>query len=109
MTHPTLFGHEPITDERLGPRQSIVIEAIREQGYLTDDEAGALVHAHKGKHSDELRCSYCTLDGKAVLVSLRKRKLVVRRHSGEWTLPGRNPSVRPAEGSVPYNEFPPGY
>lgn len=40
---------------------------------LTVDEAGALVHARRGKHPADARCDYCAIDGAGALARLRER------------------------------------
>lgn len=86
LPNPTLFGepHEPPRDE-LGPRQRLVLDKLRETGGLEADEAGALVHASRGKHDVDTRCVWCGKEGRHVLLSLRRRGLVVRRRAtGRW-------------------------
>jgi hypothetical protein len=71
---PSLFGETvAVGEDKLGPNQRAVLAAIRERGRLSKDEAGALLHERRGKHSAELRCEWCATDGADVLASLRRR------------------------------------
>lgn len=74
---PDLFGDE-LADPSLGENQRAVLRAWNEYGPLTDDEAGAAVHARQGKHGSDTRCGYCVSDGRPVIQSLRRRGLVGR-------------------------------
>ncbi len=76
----------PAADGALTERQQIVYRAVREQGGIHATEVGQILHREK---HDGSPCNYCYLDGWAVLVALRKRKLVTRKHSGEW-VPARH-------------------
>ena len=88
---PNLFGE---IDLKLGPRQQLVYDHIREHGSLTDDEAGALIHESRGKHHRDQRCNWCTREGRQVLASLRGKGLLTRkRGSGLWVLKDRRGPV----------------
>jgi hypothetical protein len=70
-----LFGEvvDP-ADVELGRAQRAVLEVLRAQGALWDDEAGAVVHAKRGKHDLYERCGFCQEDGAEVLDSLHERR-----------------------------------
>lgn len=99
-----VFGGENIAatapkQRELGKRQQFALQLIRDNDGLTSDEVGARIHAWRGKHHPDSRCDFCGQEGKSVLRSLRARGLVVRRQSGEWTVPGKRPSAPPAANS----------
>jgi hypothetical protein len=98
----SLLGGEPVPEVKLGPRQELVLSALREQGGLSDDEAGALVHAARGTHRSDERCVWCPRVGKTVLASLRAHGLAVRRRSGTWEPKGvrRAESAQDDEGAL---------
>jgi hypothetical protein len=75
---------------RLGPAQLAVLTALRELGRLDDDEAGAIVHERRGKHSRDTRCTYCTVDGRHVLTSLRAHGLAKQRRGDGWIDPNHS-------------------
>ena len=72
---------------RLGPAQLEVLVALRELGRLDDDEAGAIIHERRGKHTRDVRCTYCSQDGKHVLASLRGHGLAKRKRGDGWVDP----------------------
>lgn len=96
MNEPELFTEPMPTAQPLPHRQDIVMRALIRLNGLTEDEAGALLHAdrprtHRYWHSADDRCIYCPTDGRSVLKALRNKKggpLVTRRKDGTWTLPG---------------------
>lgn len=99
MTQTALDGHETPLGVKLGPRQQSVFDTLAERT-LTDDECGALIHSWQGKHDADERCEWDAQVGRQVLVSLRRHKLVVRRHGGQW----ERRDVRPApEQVVPHD------
>lgn len=63
------------TDDELGPVQRATIRVLRRQGNITRDEAGAISHAHRGRHTVDERCQFCGTDGALLLESLVKRGL----------------------------------
>lgn len=69
-------------DGELGPVQKAVMRVIRRTETMSWDEAGAIAHAHRGKHSVEQTCEFCGLDGGALLESLIRRGLVVPDRQG---------------------------
>lgn len=75
----SLTGGPPVVTaedgQRLGPSQLAVLEEIRRFGRLDNDEAGAIVHELRGKHSRDARCQWCAADGKHLLASLEKHGL----------------------------------
>ena len=100
-----LFGKT--VERSLSPRQERVYEALlrlRPDG-IDAAEAGALLHADRGKHSTGERCQWCAQEGRDVLSSLRSRGLVIRRRSGLWQLrSGRGVGDSAVTGSAsPYH------
>jgi len=91
MSQRPLFT-PPAADGALTERQQLVYRAVRGLGGLSALEAGLILH--REKHRGNARCSYCELDGAAVLGALRKKGLVSRRRSGEWVLARRGASTR---------------
>jgi hypothetical protein len=77
-----ILGEAP-AGQRFGPRQQLVFNALAERT-LTDDEAGAIIHADRGNHDVDDRCRWCARDGRTVLASIRRHGLVVRRRTGQW-------------------------
>jgi hypothetical protein len=75
---------------RLGPAQLEVLVALRELGRLDDDEAGAIIHERRGKHTRDVRCTYCSQDGKHVLASLRGHGLAKRKRGDGWIDPNKS-------------------
>lgn len=75
MSQIDLFGSEtPLEELSLGHVQRLLAAKERElDGPLTADEAGALIHAQRGKHDAEARCAYCAVDGADALARLRDR------------------------------------
>ncbi|HEY8723418.1 MAG TPA: hypothetical protein VIL92_06115 [Gaiellaceae bacterium] len=127
-----LFTEPMPTARPLPRRQDVVLRAVIRLNGVTDDEAGALVHAdrppdHRYWHDEDTRCTWCGRDGRSVLRALQKKKLVCRRRDGTWTLPGgrarqeheraradvadTTPPARSRSGPVPlaYNELPEGF
>lgn len=108
-----IFGGEtPLAPGvRLGRNQQQVYTALRQRKGITADEAGAIVHADRGRHPEDRRCNYCAEAGKGVLRSLRAHGLVVHRRSlGEWRLAGDRSGPRnPAPAIDGPGELPEGY
>lgn len=81
-----LFGGEtPVEELALGPVQKLLAKRERElEGLdpLAADEAGAIVHAHRGKHSEDTQCAYCAVDGADALARLHARLPLDERASG---------------------------
>lgn len=76
MSQLDLFGSAIPVEELDWP---LTLQALaaheRELGArLSADEAGAWLHARRGKHDGETRCRYCTEDGRDVLNRLRNRR-----------------------------------
>lgn len=67
-----------------------LVAAAGRDGVLAAD-VGAMLHELRRRHPSDHHCGYCHDDGKDALRPLQKRKLVVRRRSGRWTLPTRKP------------------
>lgn len=79
MTEPqlNLLGEpDQPEDDELGPVQRAAMRVIRRVGSMSRDEAGAIAHAHRGKHSVEERCTFCGTNGAVLLESLIRRGLV---------------------------------
>lgn len=88
----------------LTDRQAFALaELERVPDGLPADEVGARLHERRGKHDAGVRCEWCPTDGRAVLVELRHKGLVVRRRSGLWQL------LRRATGPADFGEFPEGF
>lgn len=87
-------------DLELGTVQREVMRVLRELDTVTRDEAGAISHAHRGKHGVDDRCAYCALDGNSVLASLLKRGLVEKTVNGAVQLP------QPLTGSADFGDIP---
>ena len=96
-------------DRKLGPRQEFILRRIRERGGIETDEAGALLHADRGKHPPDTRCRWCEQEGSSVLVSLRNRKLVIRRRTGLWELRNALDYERPSAQLSTDDPFPEGF
>jgi len=84
---PSLFGDAPAADVGLGPVQRAVMAFLREHGTISKDEAGAVAHAHAGRHPADETCAYCAIRGADVLRSLLGRELVERAAEGLFQLP----------------------
>lgn len=76
MSQMDLFGGATPTDELDWPASLRYLSTIeRERGIRLDAaEAGALLHYRRQKHSAELRCKYCPIDGAEALGRLRDRR-----------------------------------
>lgn len=78
MSQMSLLGGEiPVEDLELGPIQRLLAQrerALEGSDPLTDDEAGAAIHARQGKHSEDTRCQWCAVDGADALERLRARQ-----------------------------------
>ena len=55
---------------------------------ITAAEAGAAVHAVRGKHTADETCVFCAKDGAKVLRALARKGLATGRRDGWWTPPG---------------------
>ena len=82
----------PAADGALTERQQAVYRAVLGLGGLSALEAGLILH--REKHRGNAPCSYCGLDGAAVLGVLRKKGLLRRKHSGVWVLARHGASTR---------------
>jgi hypothetical protein len=92
---------QPVDDE-LGPVQKAVMRVIRRTETLSWDEAGAISHAHRGKHSVDDRCMFCGTDGANVCESLIRRGLVEPAKHGFVRLPTpKLPEARPDRDQWP--------
>lgn len=68
--------------QQLGPSQRAVLEALIDRRWLTDDEAGAVAHSTRGKHTEDTRCDHCGRDGSRLIESLIARGLAFRQRGG---------------------------
>lgn len=72
---------------RQAPRQDAVLQFLREHpDGISTDEAGQAAHASAGKHDIETVCKYCGLDGRQILRTLERKRLVRRTGNGQFTL-----------------------
>lgn len=76
-----------VTVPGLGPTQRAVLDELERLGNLSRDEAGAISHERRGKHSRDQRCAHCAMDGRIILASLVKRHLAERGAEGMFQLP----------------------
>ena len=97
---PSLFGDAPAADVGLGPVQQLVMRFVREHGTISKDEAGAVAHAHAGRHPADELCAYCAIRGADVLRSLLGRELVERGADGAVQLPRAKASQ--LDDEIPY-------
>lgn len=68
-------GSVPLDEFELTGHLRALAEAERELGgFISADEAGALIHARRDKHPRDARCHYCGADGQEALIRLRARK-----------------------------------
>lgn len=74
-------------DLLLGVGQREVMRFLREHETVTRDEAGAIAHERRGKHSRDELCAFCSIDGALLLESLAKRGFVERAADGAVQLP----------------------
>lgn len=80
---PAAAAEKPLT-QRQQQVLELVIAAGRD-GVLASD-VGAMLHERRGRHPADLFCGFCSDDGKDALRALQRRKLVVRRRTGRWTV-----------------------
>lgn len=86
MTQPALF--DAPSKPRLGPRQQLVYQAILDGGFLTDVDAGLLIHTERGCRfcRPGVPCRFAAGEGRDVLRALRPKVGLVRRKTGVWQL-----------------------
>lgn len=85
---PALAPAKPLTERQ---RQVLELVAAAGKDGVIANDVGAMLHELRGRHPSDYRCGYCRDDGKDALRVLQKRKLVVRRRTGRWTVPTRKP------------------
>lgn len=70
-----LFGGQtPLEELDWPPLLRLLANEERELGArLAADEAGAIIHAKRGRHDREARCDYCAIDGREALARLLNR------------------------------------
>lgn len=81
---PAVAPVRPLTE-----RQQTVLDLVTEAGIdgIRATQVGLALHVAAGKHPPDDPCQWCGEDGKSVLRALQKRRLVVRRRTGRWTVP----------------------
>lgn len=98
MTQLDLLTGKPAapTLKPLTERQQQVLELVETAGRDGVEPAlvGAVLHELRGRHTSDMRCPFCSDDGKQALRALQKLKRVTRRKSGWWTLPNRKRAAR---------------
>lgn len=103
MSQLDLFGNAtPVEELDWPPLVRLLAAAEGDLGApLTDDEAGAIIHAKRGKHGSDARCDFCGQDGREALARLRERRpLDEARGSGtEETSSRLADSLGPASSS----------
>jgi hypothetical protein len=104
----TLFGDAPAPPPELHPRQQLVMDALKAAGHegIRADEAGAHIHARRGKHGLDQRCDWCAREGREVLRRLKELgKARLDRH-GNWRAadaPGpQDGSYDPSTAPIPF-------
>lgn len=92
----------PLTD-----RQKEILKLVEDSGTagVMPADIGAAIHEWRSKHSADDRCRFCADDGLDALRALQKRKDVVRRKTGRWTVP--KPKTVVNHGST--NDLPDGF
>lgn len=89
---------------RSAPRQDAVLAFIREHpDGISIDEAGQAAHASAGKHDAETICRWCGVDGRSILRTLERKKLVRRTTAGQFAL------IKEVESDATFGEFPEGF
>lgn len=100
----SLTGGPPVITaedgQRLGPSQRDVLDELQAHGPLSADEAGAIVHERRGKHTRDERCAYCTPDGLPVLESLAKHRLAAFTRGVGWVATESGPGDPPRLGTT---------
>lgn len=87
-------GSIPLEELELAGHSRRLAQAEREQGQkLTADEAGALVHAARGKHDVDERCQWCQEDGTQALITLNthRHRIAERERKNAEEQPWRCP------------------
>lgn len=91
MTHEQtdLFGGSvPLDELELTGHLRALAQAERELGgFISADEAGAIVHERRGKHPRDHRCQWCTADGQEALARLRAHKPAGEPLGPPWPCP----------------------
>lgn len=89
---------------RTAPRQDAVLEHLKAHpDGISVDEAGQAAHASAGKHDIETVCKYCGIDGRQILRTLERKRLVRRAGNGQFVL-----RIEEAADAA-FGEFPDGY
>lgn len=83
---PTLFEPPPVDPDTLRDRQRRILQLLQAAGHdgLDTDQAGAVLHADRGKHPPDERCAFCGDDGRQVLLRLAELGLAVKERRGPW-------------------------
>lgn len=66
---------EPAATRARSQREAVQ-QALTPEG-IEASEAGAVAHAHTGRHSASERCKWCGVDGRTLLKELAKAKLAM--------------------------------
>ena len=81
-------GSVPLDELELTGHLRALAEAERELGgFISADEAGAIIHARRDKHPRDARCQWCTPDGQEALIRLRARKPADPPVGPPWACP----------------------
>ncbi len=96
---------EPQVRVETRPRsqRQAVLNALTAEG-IEASEAGAVAHAHTGRHGASERCKWCGVDGRTLLKELAKAKLAVENRGRALWYP-----VDVAEPQVESGVFPPDF
>lgn len=100
-----LGGETPIEPVKLGRRQQLILDALARShpAPLTVDEAGALIHAARGKHTMDTRCDWCSKEGQDVLRRLSQLGHAIRRRgAGGYTLRSAPATHSHDAGEIPF-------
>lgn len=97
----TLFGsgRTLVNGKQLTDRQQLAWDHVRSHHGVTDDEVGAILHAHRGRHHSDERCTWCAKEGLGALRSQPLRVLATRKRGGAWV--PRDPADSIATGEPP--------
>lgn len=106
----------PIEAPKPLTRAQAVLAAFNPEG-IEASEAGAVAHAHTGRHSVSERCKWCGVDGRTLLKELAKSGLAVENRGRQlWYSVVAIPQVEslgfPPDFTGPrgeYNAFPAAY
>jgi hypothetical protein len=94
VTEQLTLAGTPEPTPTLTGRQLFALDLIRELGPIPSDELGAHMHERRGKHSTDIRCSWCAQEGESVGKELRRKQtLGIKHRRGEgWIVALREKS-----------------